>query len=364
MGSCSVKSKTQETISPSKLQYKRFAKITLSEPQPGNLNSNTMKLFLVKPKFVEAKPIEYLEKAYQLSMCILPGTDPLERIYKECQDTCFCLNSSDNIFIGVYDGHGKEGEHVVNFCTNFVKNFYQHNFKTKVDSIGEFLRAATNKCDDFIKLNSSIDVSLSGTTQVLVVLRNNLLNIANVGDSRAVLASLSKETNQLQNLQLTTDQKPETETELFRIIKSGGVVQKMLNEGQKVGPYRVWGKYSGAPGLAMSRSIGDSIASELGVICTPELIERPLEPLDQFVVVATDGVWGVMSNEEVVQFVQRYRKVTLKEAKQVSEGPPSVKNSCIAQLLCEEARLKWLELIEQDMTIIDDISCVILEFNQ
>ncbi|KAJ1482270.1 phosphatase 2C-like domain-containing protein [Baffinella frigidus] len=53
------------------------------------------------------------------------------------------------------------------------------------------------------------------------------------------------------------------------------------------------------PGLAMSRSIGDSILDELGVVPTPEVYARTLKAKDKFMVVASDGVWQVLSNEEV-----------------------------------------------------------------
>jgi len=45
-----------------------------------------------------------------------------------------------------------------------------------------------------------------------------------------------------------------------RIIKAGGRVKRMCdNNGNPIGPYRVWKKFGKAPGLAMSRSIGDSV---------------------------------------------------------------------------------------------------------
>ena len=50
----------------------------------------------------------------------------------------------------------------------------------------------------------------------------------------------------------------------------------------------------------MSRSIGDRIAIDLGVIPDPEVLDINLTPLDKFVVIASDGVWEFMSNEEVI----------------------------------------------------------------
>jgi len=43
----------------------------------------------------------------------------------------------------------------------------------------------------------------------------------------------------------------------------------IFENGVKSGPYRVWFKNEGYPGLAMSRSIGDLVATSVGVICEP-----------------------------------------------------------------------------------------------
>lgn len=53
------------------------------------------------------------------------------------------------------------------------------------------------------------------------------------------------------------------------------------------------------PGLAMSRSFGDYVASTVGVISDPELIYHKMNSKCGFLVIASDGVWEFLSNEEV-----------------------------------------------------------------
>lgn len=53
------------------------------------------------------------------------------------------------------------------------------------------------------------------------------------------------------------------------------------------------------PGLAMSRSLGDQVAHSVGVSSVPDVKEFYLSREDKFVVIATDGVWEFLSNEEV-----------------------------------------------------------------
>jgi len=73
----------------------------------------------------------------------------------------------------------------------------------------------------------------------------------------------------LEAFQLSKDHKPNSEEEKARIEKSGGKVEKCIEKGVRFGPYRVWKNGESYPGLAMSRSIGDLVASKIGVICTP-----------------------------------------------------------------------------------------------
>ena len=57
------------------------------------------------------------------------------------------------------------------------------------------------------------------------------------------------------------------------------------------------------PGLAMSRSLGDGIAHSVGVSSHPETKEFLIGTDDKFVVIASDGLWEFISNEEVSRIV-------------------------------------------------------------
>jgi serine/threonine protein phosphatase PrpC len=68
----------------------------------------------------------------------------------------------------------------------------------------------------------------------------------------------------------------------------------------------VWLKDEELPGLAMSRSFGDLVACQVGVNAIPECREVVLTPEDKVIVIASDGVWEFMSNEEVANIVYPY----------------------------------------------------------
>jgi serine/threonine protein phosphatase PrpC len=70
--------------------------------------------------------------------------------------------------------------------------------------------------------------------------------------------------------------------------------------GAGVGPWRVWFTTLDYPGLAMSRAFGDTPCKRIGVTADPELSVTPLTAGDEILVVASDGVWEYLSNEEAV----------------------------------------------------------------
>jgi hypothetical protein len=74
---------------------------------------------------------------------------------------------------------------------------------------------------------------------------------------------------------LSNDHKGEDIQEKRRIEISGGRVdQYKEQDGTRNGPMRVWLKYDDIPGLAMTRSIGDTIATKIGVISEPGKIQN------------------------------------------------------------------------------------------
>lgn len=103
---------------------------------------------------------------------------------------------------------------------------------------------------------------------------------------------------------LSRDQKPDDPSEMQRILKSGGRVEAFKDyNGDPVGPARVWLKHENIPGLAMSRSIGDKVAGQVGVLWEPEIMEFQLTEEDKIIALASDGVWEFLSNDQVMNMI-------------------------------------------------------------
>ena len=70
--------------------------------------------------------------------------------------------------------------------------------------------------------------------------------------------------------EITKDHKPNVASEAQRIVECGGRVESYVNGvGESVGPLRVWLKNESIPGLAMTRAVGDLVASTVGVSWEP-----------------------------------------------------------------------------------------------
>ena len=164
-------------------------------------------------------------------------------------------------------------------------------------------------------------------------------------------------------VQLTFDQKPDLPEEKARVLACGGKVDRIKNcHNQPVGPFRVFDSAGQYPGISVSRALGDTQLKDSGIISEPVSSIHCLSDNDYFVVVASDGIWDVMDNEDVIYFVENYRNACKRKVRDSVQGHlVNAGNSCIAQMLCEEARVRWFSLIQDQDVNIDDISCVVFE---
>ncbi|XXG80567.1 hypothetical protein AAC387_Pa09g1403 [Persea americana] len=239
------------------------------------------------------------------------------------QDCCLVWEEfgcqEDMIFCGVFDGHGPWGHFVAkkvgeSLPSSLLCNWQETLTLTSLDSEFDLEQdKKVHQCDawrqSYIKTCSVIDKELeknrrldsfhSGTTALTVVKQGDVVIIANVGDSRAVLATTMDDGN-LVPVQLTVDFKPSLPQEAERITQCKGRVFCLEDE---PGLHRLWLPDGETPGLAMSRAFGDYCVKDYGLISVPEVTQRHVTNRDQFIVLATDGVWDVISNQEAVEIV-------------------------------------------------------------
>lgn len=234
--------------------------------------------------------------------------------------------------LGVFDGHSG-GE---------VAGYVGRNIHLKLD---EYLDQAFTVQQSFEKAFFDIEEHVikefhGGSTAALVYISKGIAHIVHIGDSRVVFGNNNAVTF------ATQDHTLQREDERERILKAKGIILREKNNttGQVLGPWRI-------NGLEPSRTLGDASAKgrsvhnglrgiggeekvlldgkyvkivaeewpdtslnyrqfyrpQVGqVIAEPEYTERQLTGKDRWAIIASDGLWDVASNEEVLATVQDY----------------------------------------------------------
>lgn len=156
----------------------------------------------------------------------------------------------------------------------------------------------------------------AGCTSVVALKRGAELYVANAGDSRGVLSRRG------QALALSDDHKPAQEGERRRIIAAGGFLSEIG------GVCRVNGN------LNLSRAIGDLKyktnrelpASEQIITAEPDVCKVVLQPEDRFLLLACDGIWDVMTNQQAVDFINQ----RLDQGLSIPQVCSSLLDACLA----------------------------------
>ncbi|KAL6629831.1 hypothetical protein ACP70R_029596 [Stipagrostis hirtigluma subsp. patula] len=182
---------------------------------------------------------------------------------------------------GVYDGHGgaRAAEYVKQ---HLFRNLIKHP-KFISDTKSAIAETYNHTDTEFLKADSSQTRDAGSTASTAIILGDRLL-VANVGDSRAVISKGGEA------IAVSKDHKPDQSDERQRIEDAGGFVMW-------AGTWRVGGV------LAVSRAFGDKLLKQY-VVADPDIKEEVVDSSLEFLILASDGLWDVVSNEEAVAMVK------------------------------------------------------------
>lgn len=191
------------------------------------------------------------------------------------------IGEDDSSLYGVYDGHG--GFRAAQYCKDNLLNYVLKDpeFMTNPASA---LRNAFYRTDSEFSSIAKARMMNDGTTAVTAVIHAGRIYVANAGDSRAIVVQKGGKSRFM-----SIDHKPNREDEERRIKNLGG---KVIH----------WGRWRVQGVLAVSRAIGD-VSLQPYVTCEPEILEKSISPEDEFLILASDGLWDVMRNEDVARQV-------------------------------------------------------------
>lgn len=306
-----------------------------------------------------------------------PGSEPVppgqpgdaRETQKENQDA-YCVHAPfagrpDQLLAAVFDGHGAVGRPISHCTRDVLPTLLERELggdppgaataaaaapppatadhaRRVAALVGSFIEAEAVLCDE----DRRIDHVFSGTTAVMAWMTGQQdLYCAWAGDSRCILGrrlppAIPGGKDRFAAIDCTFDHKPGRLDEKRRIKAAGGRVARWR---KNIGPERVWLPRDWLPGLAMTRSVGDTVLSDYGVEPRPDVTYTRLQANDSFLVLASDGVWEFMPSQEVADFVGRLRRegVAPKEA---------------ADALVRESVRRW----RRNEVVVDDTTAVIV----
>lgn len=210
-------------------------------------------------------------------------------------EDAYCLEEfSSYLLAGVFDGHGG------NFAANYASQALPIKVKQGIKS-QKLIQVLTKA---FEEISQEIEAqSESGTTALTILLNKETRQLiwANAGDCRLIIVKIKNPA-----LQLTPDHRVDNPQERERIIK--------MRIGYVSQGYVMVEDY----GLMPTRTLGDAYFKKAGVIATPETGIYNINKEDKYIIMATDGLWDELSNEEVAWFAQKEAnpKLAAKKIKQ------------------------------------------------
>ena len=174
--------------------------------------------------------------------------------------------------MGVFDGHAKLGEIVSQYSVSELPKLLSekiHNLPVdQIESDEENIKKIL--VDSFVQMDKNAPAEVSGGCTASVVMQlGTKVFIANAGDSRSFVATFRKSTGRVNIVYITREDKPDLPDEKARVEGMGGHVYIPNRAGASSRVIYMDSNTGFQSGLAMSRSIGDWDAGNVGVIPDP-----------------------------------------------------------------------------------------------
>lgn len=206
-------------------------------------------------------------------------------------------------FFAVFDGHG--GETVAKLAGSQLHRSIQSQSFFQASRFKEAIQAGYLDMDSALRVHPEMEGDPSGSTAVSALFTPEALYVGNAGDSRAVLSVRDQPV-----IPMSFDHKPSNHTEAERIFAAGGFLD--------------YGRVNG--NLALSRALGDfefkqnrDLPPESQIVTAyPDITEHLWTSNDEFLILACDGIWDCLSNEQCVHFV-RYHLASGLKLKEICE---------------------------------------------
>lgn len=231
-------------------------------------------------------------------------------------------------------------------------------------STADMLAAAFRRLDDDISHEAMpvsgavdldlVEVALSGCCACVAYVNGMTVDVANVGDCRAVIGRQQAD-GQWMAVPLSIDQNIDNEAEFKRLCDAhpneAGTIRKNDRLLGLLIPLRAFGdirfKWTATDLKNLSNIVGGSIADHFVpsnyftppyVTANPDVVHHRLTPSDRFMIIASDGLWETMSNEQAVEIIGDHMLGKESQSHAVNANYSSLTFGEIANILHERQR--------------------------
>ncbi|CAD8072584.1 unnamed protein product [Paramecium sonneborni] len=225
-------------------------------------------------------------------------------------------NQKNQFFYAVYDGHA--GHSVSVILENQLHEYLQQDCDFE-DNLEKAIINSFEKMNQYILNCQDENQNLGGSTALCVINNNKDLYVVNLGDSACVLITEDKKIEKL-NL----EHKLNREDEFKRVEQIATILDRHSIP-------RINGE------LAVTRAFGDKKHRQSGLIAIPEIMIHKIQEKDKYLILASDGFWDIIKNEELQNLIENWNK------KEIDQ---------LAQYLLEKASSKNTNYKKDNMTLI------------
>ena len=209
-------------------------------------------------------------------------------------------NDKNQMLFEIFDGHG--GDEMSAYLQNNLAKIYKQNLLLNKGNIILSLKNAFHDADDEMRGQLNIE-GLGSTGSLVHLVKNNfsdelVVYSANVGDSRVSLISPEH------IIRLSYDHRTSDEKEKKRILESGmDIIDDRICGTLML--TRIFGNYE----YKEENDEKNSENENKGLICEPFISKINIDPNieNQFLIIASDGVWDILTEEDIQKIIQKYQ---------------------------------------------------------
>jgi serine/threonine protein phosphatase PrpC len=267
--------------------------------------------------------------------------------------------SQPRTLLGVFDGHAPRGELVAEYSMRTLPRLLADRIKSKSQALKSIMTTKDqinitkeSLSEVFIELDKTAPADPSGgCTASIIFQQGRYIYVANAGDSRSFIVAYRPSTKTAIIFYISREDKPNLPEERARVQAAGGQVYIPPRGTSRVVFHN---PSTGSPtGLAMSRSIGDWAAGQMGVIPDPIIqvlnideivetvlsrkLERPKTPAQSYIVDLLGSVLNMVQNSKPSNFDDVYLLGVSATDGMMDYMQPDVIGQAMAMALFEDA---------------------------